>query len=53
VKFGPNGLDFPFVWALITVAVLSTAVAAASYYLLERPVLRLKYHRLRDLLRSG
>ena len=52
-KFGPNGTDFPFVWALIATAILSTAVAATSYYLLERPILRLKYHRLRDLLRSG
>jgi peptidoglycan/LPS O-acetylase OafA/YrhL len=52
-KFGPLGADLPFVWALIATATVSTAVAATSYYLLERPILRLKYHRLRDLLRSG
>ena len=52
-KFGPDGADLPFVWALIATAILSTAVAAASYYLLERPILRLKYHRLRDLLGSS
>ena len=52
-KFGGNGADLPFVWALIATAIVSTAVAATSYYVLERPILRLKYHRLRDLLRSG
>jgi peptidoglycan/LPS O-acetylase OafA/YrhL len=51
-KFGPAGVGFPFVWALIATALVSTAAAAASYYLLERPILRLKYERLRDLLRS-
>ena len=53
IKLGPAGADLPFVWALLAITAVSTAVAAASYYLLERPILRLKYHRLRDLLRSG
>jgi peptidoglycan/LPS O-acetylase OafA/YrhL len=52
-KFGPRGLDLPFGWALVAIAILSIAVAAVSYYLVERPILRLKYQRLRDLLRSG
>ncbi len=52
-KLGPDGADLPFVPALIALGILSAAVAAASYYLVERPILRLKYHRLRDLLRSG
>jgi peptidoglycan/LPS O-acetylase OafA/YrhL len=52
-KFGPHGADFPFIWALVAIVSLSTAVAAASYYLLERPILRLKYERIRDLLGSG
>ncbi len=52
-KFGPLGTDLPFVWALFPTAILSIAVAAVSYYLVERPILRLKYQRLRDLLRSG
>jgi peptidoglycan/LPS O-acetylase OafA/YrhL len=52
-KFAPREADLPFVWSLIAVAILSIAVAAVSYYLIERPILRLKYRRLRDLLRSG
>ena len=52
-KFGPGGADLPFVWALVAITILSIAVAAISYYLVERPILRLKYQRLRDLLRSG
>jgi peptidoglycan/LPS O-acetylase OafA/YrhL len=52
-KFGPGDADLPYVWALIAITILSIAVAALSYYLIERPILRLKYERLRDLLRSG
>src|SRR5581483_4618425 len=35
--------------ALVVTLVLSIAVAAASYYVVERPLLRLKYRRLTDL----
>ena len=35
----------PFVSLLLVTAVLSTIVAALSYYLVERPLLRLKYRR--------
>jgi peptidoglycan/LPS O-acetylase OafA/YrhL len=52
-KFGPGDADLPYVWSLIAIAIVSVAVAALSYYLIERPILRLKYRRLRDLLRSG
>ena len=52
-KFGPGESDLPYVPSLIAITILSIAVAAVSYYLIERPILRLKYHRLRDLLRSG
>jgi peptidoglycan/LPS O-acetylase OafA/YrhL len=52
-KFGPGESDLAYVPSLIAITILSIAVAAASYYLIERPILRLKYRRLRDLLRSG
>jgi peptidoglycan/LPS O-acetylase OafA/YrhL len=37
--------SFPFVSTLISVTVVSTAVAAASYYIVERPILRFKDRR--------
>jgi peptidoglycan/LPS O-acetylase OafA/YrhL len=37
----------PFVSALIAVGAVSTAVAAASYYIVERPILRFKDRRRR------
>jgi peptidoglycan/LPS O-acetylase OafA/YrhL len=44
-----GGLDLipgmPFVSALIAVGAVSTAVAAASYYIVERPILRFKDRR--------
>lgn len=52
-KFVRGELDLPYVPSLIAITILSIAVAAVSYYLIERPILRLKYRRLRDLLRSG
>jgi peptidoglycan/LPS O-acetylase OafA/YrhL len=52
-KFGPGDADLPYVWSLIAIVIVSIAVAAVSYYLIERPILRLKYRRLRDLLRGG
>ena len=40
-----------FFEVLAGTALASTACAAASYYLVERPTLRLKYRRLRDVVR--
>ena len=45
--------DMPYLFALAVTLVLSVAVAAASYYLVERPILRFKYRRLRDLFGRG
>ncbi len=39
----------PFLQVLGVTLGVSIPIAAASYYLLERPILRLKYRRLRDL----
>jgi peptidoglycan/LPS O-acetylase OafA/YrhL len=45
------GAEWGWLPTLLGTLVLSVAVAAASYYLVERPILRLKYHRLADLIR--
>jgi peptidoglycan/LPS O-acetylase OafA/YrhL len=45
--------DLPYVLALVVTLVLSVAVAAVSYYLLERPILRFKYRRVRDVFGRG
>jgi peptidoglycan/LPS O-acetylase OafA/YrhL len=49
VKLGPSGTGSSFPVVLASTLAISIAVAAASYYLLERPILRLKYRRLHDL----
>jgi peptidoglycan/LPS O-acetylase OafA/YrhL len=49
LKLGPNGAKAQFVPLLAATLVLSIVLAAASYYGLERPLLRLKYRRLGDL----
>jgi peptidoglycan/LPS O-acetylase OafA/YrhL len=47
-KVGPGeGADLPFLLALVVMVVVSFAIAAASYYLVERPILRFKYRRIR------
>jgi peptidoglycan/LPS O-acetylase OafA/YrhL len=43
----------PYVLALVVTLALSVAVAAVSYYLVERPILRFKYRRFRDLFGHG
>jgi peptidoglycan/LPS O-acetylase OafA/YrhL len=48
VKLGAGGAKEPFGLVLAGTLALATLCAAASYYLVERPVLRLKYKRLRD-----
>jgi peptidoglycan/LPS O-acetylase OafA/YrhL len=50
-QLGRHGADWGFLDVLIGTLALSIAVAAASYYLVERPVLRLKYRSLRDVIR--
>jgi peptidoglycan/LPS O-acetylase OafA/YrhL len=52
-KVGPGQADLPFLLGMIVIPVISFAIAAVSYYLVERPILRLKYRSLRNLLRSG
>ena len=44
------GPDLSFGVALIVTLALSVAVAAASYYLVERPILRFKYRPIGDLV---
>jgi peptidoglycan/LPS O-acetylase OafA/YrhL len=44
------GPELPYGLALVVTLALSVVVAAASYYLVERPILRFKYRRFRDLL---
>ena len=51
LKLGQGGANASFVVVLLGTLAISTAAAAASYYVVERPLLRLKYHRLRDVLR--
>jgi peptidoglycan/LPS O-acetylase OafA/YrhL len=45
--------DMPYMLAFAVTLGFSVAVAAVSYYLVERPILRFKYRRLRDLLGRG
>ena len=45
--------ELPFVLAVPVVAALSIGVAALSYYLVERPILRLKNASLHDLLAAA
>lgn len=51
-EFGVNGSGFGFWLLLLVTLAISIAAAAASYYLIERPILRLKYRRLSDLIGS-
>jgi peptidoglycan/LPS O-acetylase OafA/YrhL len=44
------GAEWGWLPTLFGTLVLSVAVAGASYHLVERPILRLKYHRLVDLI---
>ena len=51
LKLGIDGAKASFVVVLAGTLSISIACAAVSYYVVERPVLRLKYHRWRDLVR--
>jgi len=48
---GVEGADAGFVTVLVGTFLVAVPLAATTYYLVERPVLRLKYRRLRDALR--
>jgi peptidoglycan/LPS O-acetylase OafA/YrhL len=48
-KLGSEGAASSFIVTFAATLAISIACAAASYYVLERPILRLKYRRLRDL----
>ena len=50
-QLGGGRYDGGFVVVLLGTLAFSTACAAASYYLVERPILRFKYRRLPDLVR--
>lgn len=50
-QLGRGGYDGGFVVVLLGTLALSTACAAASYYLVERPILRFKHRRLPALIR--
>jgi len=51
LKLGSPGAGGSFFVVLLGSLGISIPCAAASYYLIERPLLRLKYHRLRDYVR--
>lgn len=50
LRLGPYGAKASFAVVLIATLAISIACAAASYYLVERPLLRLKYRSIGDLL---
>ena len=52
VALGVGGDSTDFWTALVGGTILTIPLAAASYYLVERPVLKLKYQTLREILRG-
>ncbi|MEA2211129.1 MAG: hypothetical protein QOF83_1077 [Solirubrobacteraceae bacterium] len=50
LKLAPAGAGASFAVVLLGTLAISVACAAASYYLVERPLLRLKYRRIRDVV---
>lgn len=50
LQLGPNGAHLAFVPLLVLTLLITVALAAVSYYAVERPLLALKYARLGDLL---
>ncbi len=53
LELGIGGAEAGFAVVLFGTLAISIPCAAASYYLVERPLLRLKYRRLRDLIRGA
>jgi peptidoglycan/LPS O-acetylase OafA/YrhL len=47
LELGTNGAGAPFLVVLLGTLAISISVAALSYYVVERPLLRLKHRRLR------
>lgn len=47
-----DGGSTPFIPVLFITLAVTIPCSAASYYFVERPLLRLKYHRIRDVVRG-
>jgi peptidoglycan/LPS O-acetylase OafA/YrhL len=52
VQLGSGGADLGFGFVLAGTLAISIPCAAISYYLVERPLLRLKYRRVQDVIRG-
>jgi peptidoglycan/LPS O-acetylase OafA/YrhL len=52
LELGVAGAEADFAVVLLGTLAISIPCAAASYYLVERPILRLKYRRLSDVIRE-
>ena len=52
LELGSSGAGASFAVVLVGTLAITIPCAAASYYLVERPLLRLKYRRLRDVARG-
>ena len=50
LRFGFGGADASFLPVLIGTVLVTIPIAALSYYLIERPLMRLKYRPLREVL---
>jgi peptidoglycan/LPS O-acetylase OafA/YrhL len=50
IELGPQGARASYIVVLLVTLAVSIPCAAASYYLVERPLLRLKYRRMRDIV---
>jgi peptidoglycan/LPS O-acetylase OafA/YrhL len=50
LELGPAGAGASFAVVLLGTLAISVPCAAVSYYLVERPLLRLKYRRIRDVV---
>jgi peptidoglycan/LPS O-acetylase OafA/YrhL len=51
IRLGLGGAHASFLTVLIGTMLITVPIAALSYYLIEAPLMRLKYRSLRDLLR--
>ena len=45
LQLGAGGAELGFGWVLLGTLAITIPIAAVSYYLVERPLLRLKYRR--------
>jgi peptidoglycan/LPS O-acetylase OafA/YrhL len=53
LRLGFGGAHAGFLTVLLGTALLTLPIAAVSYYLIERPLMRLKYRPLREVLGRG